>query len=54
MFLLFVVMEVTRAAINRLYGGAAPSVTALSFAVMLGTLVINLLVVKYEGGEAGG
>ena len=51
-FLLFVVMEVTRAAFNRLYGGAAPEVTALSFAVMLVTLAINLFVVKYEGGEA--
>src|SRR3954469_9278920 len=51
-FLLFVVMEVTRAAINRLYGGASPSVSALSFAVMIVTLAINFLVVKYEGGEA--
>ena len=51
-FLLFVVIEVTRAAINRLYGGASPSVSALSFAVMIVTLLINLLVVKYEGGEA--
>jgi cation diffusion facilitator family transporter len=51
-FLLFVVMEVTRAALNRLAGGAAPTVTALSFVVMLVTLGINLIVVRYEGGEA--
>jgi cation diffusion facilitator family transporter len=51
-FLLFVVLEVGRAAFNRLYGGAAPEVTILSFAVMIVTLVINLLVVKYESREA--
>ncbi len=51
-FLLFVVMEVARAAISRLYGGAAPEVTVLSFVVMLVTLAINLLVVRYEGREA--
>jgi cation diffusion facilitator family transporter len=51
-FLLFVVMEVVRAAINRLYGGASPTVTLLSFAVMITTLGVNLLVVKYEGSEA--
>ncbi len=51
-FLLFVVMEVTRAALSRLSGGAAPTVTALSFVVMLVTLAINVFVVKYEAGEA--
>src|SRR5206468_5152743 len=45
-FLLLVVVEVIRAAFNRLSGGAAPSVTALSFAVMIVTLAINLLVVQ--------
>lgn len=50
-FLLFVVVEVTRSALNRLAGGAAPQVTAMSFAVMLITLAINLLVVHYEGRE---
>ena len=50
-FLLFVVVEVTRSALNRLAGGAAPQVTAMSFAVMLITLAINLLVVRYEGRE---
>ncbi len=50
-FLLLVVVEVGRAAVNRL-GGGAPRVTMLSFAVMIGTLVINLFVVRYERGEA--
>ena len=47
-FLLFVVIEVVRAALARLAGGAPPRVTAASFAVMLVTLGINLLVVRYE------
>ena len=47
-FLLFVVLEVVRAALNRLGGGAAPQVTSLSFGVMIATLVVNLLVVRYE------
>ena len=52
MFLLFVVVEVVRAALNRLSGGSAPQVTGYSFAVMIGTLVTNLFVVRYEGREA--
>jgi cation diffusion facilitator family transporter len=52
MFLLLVVVEVIRAALDRLAGGAAPRVTAYSFAVMIGTLAINLFVVRYEGMEA--
>jgi cation diffusion facilitator family transporter len=50
-FLLLVVIEVARAALNRLAGGSAPHVTLLSFAVMIVTLGINLLVVRYEGNE---
>ena len=50
-FLLFVVVEVSRSALNRLAGGAAPRVTLMSFAVMIVTLAINLLVVRYEGRE---
>ena len=50
-FLLLVVVEVTRAALHRLGGGAAPQVTLVSFAVMLVTLAINLGVVRYEGRE---
>ena len=51
-FLLFVVVEVSRAALNRLAGGPAPHITAMSFIVMIVTLAINLLVVRYEGREA--
>lgn len=47
-FLLFVVLEVVRAALERLAQGGSPRVTAASFAVMVVTLAINLLVVRYE------
>lgn len=50
-FLLLVVIEVAEAAFDRLTGGEAPVVTSLSFAVMIGTLVVNLLVVRYESGR---
>ncbi len=50
-FLLLVVIEVLRAALDRLSGAAAPQVTGWSFAVMIGTLVVNLLVVRYERSE---
>ena len=52
MFLLVVVVEVARAAVDRLAGGAAPRVTAYSFGVMIGTIAVNLFVVRYEGREA--
>jgi cation diffusion facilitator family transporter len=51
-FLLFVVVEVSRAALDRLAGGTPPVVTLASFAVMVVTLMMNLVVVRYEGGEA--
>jgi len=47
-FLLMAVLEIGRAAIHRLASPSPPAVTPLSFAVMFGTLAINLLVVKYE------
>jgi cation diffusion facilitator family transporter len=50
-FLLLVVIEVVETAFVRLGGGAAPHVTTASFAVMLVTLAINLLVVRYESGQ---
>ena len=50
-FLLLVVVEVVRNAIGRLRTGEAPEVTAFSFAVMLATLAVNILVVRYESGE---
>ena len=51
-FLLFVVMEVLRAVTARFAGGEPPTVTAVSFAVIVGTLGVNLLVVRYEGRKA--
>jgi cation diffusion facilitator family transporter len=51
-FLLLVVVEVSRSALHRLSGGGAPHVSIVSFAVMMVTLVINLLVVRYERREA--
>ncbi len=53
MFLLaFVVLEVVRTAVVRLRSGGTPEVTALSFVVMIVTLAVNLLVVKYESGRS--
>ena len=48
LFLLVVVVEVAQAAFFRLRSGGAPTVTAASFAIMLGTLVINIAVVRAE------
>ena len=50
-FLLLAVVEVVRAAVGRFAGATAPEVTAASFAVMILTLVVNLLVVRYESGQ---
>ena len=47
-FLLLVVIEVVRAALGRLRGSEPPDVTPASFAVMIVTLAVNLLVVRYE------
>ena len=47
-FLLLVVIEVVQTALGRLRGSEPPEVTAASFAVMLVTLAVNLLVVRYE------
>ena len=50
-FLLLAVIEVVRAALARFATGTAPDVTVTSFAVMIITLLVNLLVVRYESGE---
>ena len=50
-FLLFAVVEVSRAAISRFGGGPPPIVTPLSFVVMIVTLAVNLVVVRYESGQ---
>ena len=47
-FLLLVMIEVGRAAWLRLQHGGAPRVTGISFAVMLGTIAVNLLVTTWE------
>jgi cation diffusion facilitator family transporter len=47
-FLLFVVVEVVRASFDKLSTGGTPTVTPLSFVVMIATLVVNIAVVRYE------
>lgn len=52
-FLLLIVVEVLRNAFNHLAGRAsAVEISPASFVVMLGTIVINLVVIAYEGREA--
>ena len=50
-FLLVVVVEVIRTALTRLRGGEAPQVTLASFVVMLVTLAINIVIVRYESAR---
>jgi cation diffusion facilitator family transporter len=50
-FLALVVVEVGRTALVRLRGGVPADVTMLSFAVMLVTVLINLVVVRYESSR---
>ncbi len=50
-FLLMVVIEVVETSIGRLRSGHIPNVTPYSFAVMLVTVAINLVVVRYEAGQ---
>lgn len=50
-FLLLAVIEVLRAALSRFTGGGSPDVTGWSFAIMLVTIAVNLLVVYYERRE---
>jgi len=47
-FLILVLREVLSAAWERLQGGGEPIINALTFAVMGGTLAVNLGVVSYE------
>jgi cation diffusion facilitator family transporter len=47
-FLVIVTVEVGTAAIGRLRGAAAPAVEFTSFAIMIGTVAVNLAVVGYE------
>jgi cation diffusion facilitator family transporter len=47
-FLVLVVVEIGRTAFSRIGSGHQPDITPLSFVVMLATLVVNLIVVRYE------
>ena len=52
-FLLLVMVEVLRNAFTNLFGRSRPpDISLASFAVMVVTVAINLLVVAYESGEA--
>lgn len=51
-FLLLVLVEVVRTSIARLGSGGVPIVNGMSFGVMGGTLLLNLLVVWYESRAA--
>jgi cation diffusion facilitator family transporter len=50
-FLLLTVLEVGRTALKRLADPNPPGVSALSFSVMIVTLLVNLWIVRYEAGE---
>jgi cation diffusion facilitator family transporter len=43
-----VILEIVESALQRLEHGAAPQVSAVSFAVMIATVIVNLIVVRYE------
>jgi cation diffusion facilitator family transporter len=47
-FLVLVLFEVLSAAVERLRSGGEPAITTLTFAVMIGTFLVNLGVVFYE------
>lgn len=51
-FLLLVLVEVTQTALGRLRSEAAPVVDATAFVLMIGTLGVNLAVVRYESRAA--
>jgi cation diffusion facilitator family transporter len=52
-FLLLIVVEIVRNALDHLSGRAAPhEITVASFVVMALTIVVNLLVIVYESREA--
>jgi cation diffusion facilitator family transporter len=50
-FLTLAVVEIGRSAVKRFAAPSPPDVTWLSFAVMIGTLLVNLGVVSYEAGQ---
>jgi cation diffusion facilitator family transporter len=46
--LLLVIVEIGRAALDRLHSGRPIEVTSTAFLVMVGTLIVNVLVMRYE------
>ena len=52
LFLLVVVVEIAQSAFSRFRSGGAPTVSPASFAIMLGTLAINIAVVRAERNAA--
>ena len=50
--LLLVIVEIGRAAWERFHTGGTVEVTGMAFAVMLGTLFVNVLVARYERSRA--
>jgi cation diffusion facilitator family transporter len=50
-FLVLAVLEIGRAALHRFASPTPPQVTWVSFAVMIATLIVNVAVVRYEGGQ---
>lgn len=51
-FLLIVIVEVVQASVSHFRTGGAPRVDAYAFAVMIGTIAVNVLVVWYESRAA--
>jgi len=50
-FLVLAVLEIGRTALHRFASPSPPDVTWVSFAVMIATLIVNIGVVRYEGGR---
>ena len=51
-FMFLAVFEIGRSALKHFASAAAPEVTPLTFLVMIGTLVVNIGVVRYEAAQA--
>jgi cation diffusion facilitator family transporter len=51
-FMLLAVLEIGRSALQHFATASRPTITPLTFIVILGTLLVNIGVVRYEGREA--